>query len=174
MMNIRTDLLHWECHDIVTVNQCQIVDEDYRKVLDCVLDYCTKRELPFYKKLRHEGYLRHLLVRRTTVTKQMLVAIVTTSDKECEEKAQWNELVEELKKLDLTAKLCGVMHIINDGLADVVKSDETRVLYGDEYIYEELLGLKFKIQYFHFSKLILLERKYYTARQESTLAIQKI
>ena len=69
--------------------------------------------------------MRHLLVRRTTVTKQMLVAIVTTSDKECEEKAQWNELVEELKKLDLTAKLCGVMHIINDGLADVVKSDET-------------------------------------------------
>ena len=137
-------------HDIVTVNQCQIVDEDYRKVLDCVLDYCTKRELPFYKKLRHEGYLRHLLVRRTTVTKQMLVAIVTTSDKECEEKAQWNELVEELKKLDLTAKLCGVMHIINDGLADVVKSDETRVLYGDEYIYEELLGLKFKISVFSF------------------------
>lgn len=137
-------------HDIVTVNQCQIVDEDYRKVLDCVLDYCAKRELPFYKKLRHEGYLRHLLVRRTTVTKQMLVAIVTTSDKECEEKAQWNELVEELKKLDLTAKLCGVMHIINDGLADVVKSDETRVLYGDEYIYEELLGLKFKISVFSF------------------------
>lgn len=137
-------------HDIVTVNQCQIVHEDYRKVLDCVLEYCKERELPFYKKLRHEGYLRHMLVRRTTVTKQMLVAIVTTSDQVCEEKAQWQQLVEKLQQLDLEAKLCGVLHIINDGLADVVQSDETRVLYGDEYIYEELLGLQFKISVFSF------------------------
>lgn len=137
-------------HDIVTVNQCQIVDEDYRKVLDCVLEYCKEKELPFYKKLKHEGYLRHMLVRRTSVTKQMLVAIVTTSDQECEEKAQWDKLSEKLQQLDLEAKLCGVLHIINDGLADVVQSDETRVLFGDEYIYEELLGLRFKISVFSF------------------------
>lgn len=137
-------------HDIVTVNQCQIVHEDYRKVLDCVLEYCKEKELPFYKKLRHEGYLRHMLVRRTTVTKQMLVAIVTTSDKEWEAKAQWQQLTEKLQQLPLEAKLCGVLHIVNDGLADVVQSDETRVLFGDEYIYEELLGLKFKISVFSF------------------------
>lgn len=137
-------------HDIVTVNQCQIIDEDYRKVLDCVLAYCKEKELPFYKKLKHEGYLRHMLVRRTTVTKQMLVAVVTTSDKEWETKAQWEELSERLQQLDLEAKLCGVLHIINDGLADVVQSDESRVLFGEEYIYEELLGLRFKISVFSF------------------------
>lgn len=137
-------------HDIVTVDECQIVDSDYRKILDAVLEFCASKELPFYKKLRHEGYLRHLLVRRTTVTKQLLVAVVTTSDKEMEEKANWTELVEILKNLDLSAKLCGVIHIINDGLADVVQSDETRILFGDEYIYEELLGLRFKISVFSF------------------------
>ena len=137
-------------HDIVTVDECQIVDSDYRKILDAVLEFCAGKELPFYKKLRHEGYLRHLLVRRTTVTKQLLVAVVTTSDKEMEEKANWIELVEILKNLDLSAKLCGVIHIINDGLADVVQSDETRILFGDEYIYEELLGLRFKISVFSF------------------------
>lgn len=137
-------------HDIVTVDECQIIDSDYRRILDAVLEFCTGKELPFYKKLRHEGYLRHLLVRRTTVTKQLLVAVVTTSDKEMEEKANWTELVEILKNLDLSAKLCGVIHIINDGLADVVQSDETRILFGDEYIYEELLGLRFKISVFSF------------------------
>ena len=137
-------------HDIVTVNKCQIVDEDYRKVIDCVLEYCEEIQLPFYKKMKHEGYLRHLLVRRTTKTKQMLVAVVTTSDIECEKKAQWNVLSEKLQQLELSAELCGVLHIINDGLADVVKSDETRVLFGQEYIYEELLGLKFKISVFSF------------------------
>ena len=137
-------------HDIVTVNQCQIIHSDYRKVLDCVLDFCKRKQLPFYKKMKHIGYLRHLLVRRTSITNQMLVAVVTTSEKNWEDQATWQELVEELKGLDLDAKLCGVIHIINDGLADVVQSDETRILYGDEYIYEELLGLRFKISVFSF------------------------
>lgn len=137
-------------HDIVTVNQCQIIHSDYRKVLDCVLDFCKRKQLPFYKKMKHIGYLRHLLVRRTSITNQMLVAVVTTSEKNWEDQANWQELVEELKGLDLDAKLCGVIHIINDGLADVVQSDETRILYGDEYIYEELLGLRFKISVFSF------------------------
>ena len=137
-------------HDIVTVNQCQIIHSDYRKVLDCVLDFCKRKQLPFYKKMKHIGYLRHLLVRRTSITNQMLVAVVTTSEKQWEDQANWQELVEELKGLDLDAKLCGVIHIINDGLADVVHSDETRILYGNEYIYEELLGLRFKISVFSF------------------------
>ena len=137
-------------HDIVTVDNCKIVDKDYNIILRCVLDYCAKKELPFYHKLRHEGYVRHLLVRRTTKTKELLVALVTTSDAEMEKKADFMGLVEEIKALDLSAKLCGVIHIINDGLADVVQSDETRVLYGQEYVYEELLGLKFKISVFSF------------------------
>ena len=137
-------------HDIVTVNKCRIVDEDYRKVMDCVLKHCSERELPFYKKLKHEGYLRHLLVRRTTKTKQMIVAIVTTSDEQWEKQAQLDVMVEKLRALNLEAELCGVLHIINDGLADIVQSDETRILYGQEYIYEELLGLKFKISVFSF------------------------
>ena len=137
-------------HDIVTVDNCKIVDRDYNIILRCVLEYCVKKELPFYHKLRHEGYVRHLLVRRTTKTKELLVALVTTSDAEMEKKADLMSLVEEIKALDLSAKLCGVIHIINDGLADVVQSDETRVLYGQEYVYEELLGLKFKISVFSF------------------------
>lgn len=137
-------------HDIVTVDNCKIVDRDYNIILRCVLDYCAKKELPFYHKLHHEGYVRHLLVRRTTKTKELLVALVTTSDEEMEKKADLMSLVEEIKALDLSAKLCGVIHIINDGLADVVQSDETRVLYGQEYVYEELLGLKFKISVFSF------------------------
>ena len=80
-------------HDIVTVDNCKIVDRDYNIILRCVLDYCAKKELPFYHKLRHEGYVRHLLVRRTTKTKELLVALVTTSDAEMEKKADLMSLV---------------------------------------------------------------------------------
>ena len=35
-------------------------------------------------------------------------------------------------------------------MADIVQSDETRIIYGEEFIYEEILGLKFKISVFSF------------------------
>ena len=52
--------------------------------------------------------------------------------------------------LSLEGKIVGILHILNDSLADLVQSDETRVLYGQDYFYENLLGLKFKITPFSF------------------------
>ena len=137
-------------HDIVTVDECKIVDSDYNKILRAVLDYCAEREIPFYHKMRHEGYLRHLLVRRTVRTNQLLVALVTSSQFKGDEKQFIEGLKSLILDLDLSAEVKGILHIINDGVADIVQSDETRIIYGDEFIYEEILGLKFKISVFSF------------------------
>ena len=51
-------------YDIVTVDGCKIVDDDYRKILAVTVEYFREREIPFYHRMRHEGYLRHLLVRK--------------------------------------------------------------------------------------------------------------
>lgn len=133
-------------HDIVTVSGCKIINNDYTLILDAVLDYCSKNNLPFYKKLKHEGFLRHLLVRRAVSTGEIIVGIVTSSQVEHD----FNELKDILCKLDVSGEIVGVMHIINDSLSDVVQSDETRILFGRDYIYEELLGLRFKISIFSF------------------------
>ncbi len=137
-------------HDIVTVDECKIVDTDYNKVLRCVLDYCAERNIPFYHKMRHEGYLRHLLVRRTVRTNELLVGFVTSSQFDGDELTFIEGLKDAILDLDLSAEVKGILHIINDGVADIVQSDETRVIYGDEFIYEEILGLKFKISVFSF------------------------
>ncbi len=50
----------------------------------------------------------------------------------------------------LKGRFAGILHIVNDSLADAVISDRTEVLYGREYFYEELLGLTFKISTFSF------------------------
>lgn len=172
-------------YDIVSVTECRIVDEDYRKILRCVRDYFADLQdqgidIPFYHRLRHTGYLRHLLVRKAAKTGEILVALVTTTqvpvgrhpvnqsvaensaDTEDPAKGQIKKhdsmlediilagLREELLALSLDGKIVGILHTINDSLADVVKSDETRLLYGQDYFYEELLGLKFKISQFSF------------------------
>lgn len=133
-------------HDIVTASDCKIVDPDYNIILTTVLDYFTKLGTSFYRKLSHTGYLRHLLVRRAVKTGEMLINLVTSSQEEVE----LEPLVKELLSLSLNGKIVGILHTINDSLADVVRSDEMHILYGQDYFYEELLGLKFKISTFSF------------------------
>lgn len=211
-------------YDVVHVDDCQIVDGDYRLILKAVLAYFREQGTGFYHRLRHVGFLRHLLVRKASKTGEILVALVTTSQAP---KAKWEsvgendsfdvqiapesgtdtsvdmpeerlgaeggghffeagkendtvkqeitELVEGFKNclLDLekqglfTGKIAGILHITNDSLADVVKSDRTDILYGNDYFYEELLGLKFKISTFSFfqTNSYSAEVLYQTARE---------
>lgn len=133
-------------HDIVTTDDCQIVDGDYNKILRCVLDYFASLGTSFYHKMRHEGYLRHLLVRRAVRTGEMIISLVTSS----QETPDLNGLVEALLALDLSGKIVGISNCINDSVADVVRADEMVNLYGEDFFYEEVLGLKFKISTFSF------------------------
>lgn len=133
-------------YDIVDVGQCLIVDEDCNRVLACVREYTKRKELPFYHKMRHEGYLRHLVVRRSIKTGDLLINLVTTSAI----RHDFSELVEEMKALKLDGKLVGILHTVNDSLSDVVQCDSMEILYGVDWLYEYLFGLKFKISPFSF------------------------
>ena len=150
-------------YDIVAVRKCQLVDEDYRQILNCTLDYFAAKNTSFYHRLRHEGYLRHLLVRKAQKTGEILIALITTT----QEEQDLQPYVDALLALPLKGKITGVLHTKNDSLADVVQSDETVLLYGQDYFYEELLGLKFKISQFSFFQTNSLgaEVLYETARE---------
>ena len=143
-------------YDVVTVDDCRLVDEDYRLILCAVRDYFADQGTSFYHKLSHEGYLRHLLVRKASKTGEILAALVTTSQglpRQTERQLLegfLQVLLDLQEKGRLQGHFAGIIHIINDCQADVVQSDRTEVLYGREYFYEELLGLKFKISTFSF------------------------
>lgn len=133
-------------YDVLNTGDCKLVHKDMTDILTCVRDYFLERGVSYYKKLQHVGYLRHLLLRRGVTTGEILVHLVTTS----QEEHDLEPLKELLLSLPLEGKIVGIMHIINDSLSDVVKSDETRILYGKDWFYETLLGLKFRISTFSF------------------------
>lgn len=137
-------------YDIVTVDSCQLIHSDYRMILKTVLEHFQEKEITYFHKVRHDGYLRHLLIRRSTKTKEIMIALVTTSEAESESRASLDELKDKLLSLSLEAKVCGFIHILNDNVADAIICDEMKILYGRDYIYEDLLGLKFKISVFSF------------------------
>ena len=160
-------------YDIVTVDQCVLVHTDCCKILKATLDYFTEQGATFYKKIAHVGYLRHLLVRRGVKTGEILVDLVTSTQTEGTWKSEANEeellegWKEELLALDLEGTFAGILHTENDSLADVVQSDRTVILYGQDFFMEELLGLKFKITPFSFFQTNSLgaEVLYETARE---------
>lgn len=152
-------------YDILTVSDCLIMDGDYRRILAAAREYFENTGLPFFHRLRHTGFLRHLLVRKGARTGEILVALVTTGG--TDSAADMSGFAEMLLELPLDGKIVGVLHMINDSVADVVKSDETRILYGRDYFYEELLGLRFRISAFSFFQTNSLgaEVLYSTARE---------
>lgn len=133
-------------YDILTASDCKLVHEDMTRILSCVLSYFQKLNAPYYRKMQHTGYLRHLLLRRGDTTGEILVNLVTTT----QEDYNLHPLVEQLLKLDLEGKIVGILHILNDSLSDVVQSDENKILYGQDFFYEKLLGLEFKVTPFSF------------------------
>lgn len=202
-------------YDLVTVEDCKIVDSDYNRILSCTLEHFTVRKIPYFKKMSHEGCLRHLVIRQTAKGKDILINLVVSSqvvgkdrntiDKEsaknyeqdadvkCVVKGEQTGNIggllkdectvnqecmanqgqvtgdeppikmEKLKKyletdiwikqlnaLKLHGRIAGILLTINDSLADVVQSDETHLLYGEPCIYEDILGLKFRITPFSF------------------------
>ena len=131
---------------IITVDECQLVHEDFNKVLRGVLDFVMERGYSHYHKKTHKGLMRHLIVRRGVRTGELLINVVTSSEDGFDEKA----FTEMILSLPLENKVVGVLRTINDRLADAVYCDELRILYGRDYYMEEIMGLKFRVSAFSF------------------------
>ena len=153
-------------YDLVTVENCEIVDEDCRKILMATLNFFADRNIPYYHRMRHDGYLRHLLVRKATKTGEILIDLITSTQIAQDEDLlnQWKDCI---LALSFNGTMKGILHTKNDSVADVIKNEGTDILYGQDFFYEELLGLRFKISPFSFFQTNSLgaEVLYETARE---------
>lgn len=156
-------------HDIIPVTECRIADGDFRRILSATAEYFGEREIPFFNRKSHTGYLRHLLVRKAAKTGEILVDLVTTwngkrpeelftSNRDfpvdrcvvSEEEELLSGYVAMLRGLPFDGTLKGILHTKNDSIADIVRDEGTDILFGEDFFYEELLGLRFRITPFSF------------------------
>ena len=131
---------------IVTVDECQLVPEDFNRILSAVLEFCQEKGYSFYHKKSHEGLLRHLIIRYGVRTGELLVNIVTSSQGEFDDKG----FTEMITALELDNRVVGVLRTVNDRLADAVYCEELKVLWGRDYYMEKIMGLDFKVSAFSF------------------------
>ena len=135
-------------YEIVNVQHCNIVDADFTNILTMILEYFQQLNMPHYKKKTHEGFLRHLVIRKALSTGEILINLVTSSQRRLDREDFVTNIVE--RSGILMGKVTGILHTINDSLSDVVQADEIGVLYGRDYIVEGISGLKFNISPFSF------------------------
>ena len=131
---------------IVTVDHCQLVDEDFNKILRFSLDFAVEMGYKHYHKKSHTGLLRHLIVRKGIRTGELLINIVTSREDGFDEEAYVNGLL----ALPLTNKISGILRTLNDNIADKVTCEELKILWGKDYYMETILGLQFRVSAFSF------------------------
>lgn len=155
-------------HDVVNVPFCHLVDEDFRIILTSVLEFVTKNGLLKYNKRSNIGFLRHLVVRKSKGTGEIMVALSATTQASDVHGKPFDRLsfANMLKQLDLTGEITSILYVKNDGLGDVV-TGEIDILFGRDFIIEKLFDLSFKITLYSFFQTNTrgAERLYQTAMQ---------
>jgi len=144
---------------VVTVDECQLVDPDFNMILKSTLDFCMSEGYDYYHKKSHLGLMRNLIIRKGEHTGELLVNAVTSSQREFD----GEKFAEMIRALPFQNKIVGILHTINDNVADFVYCDKMHTIWGRDYYMEEIMTLKFKVSAFSFFQTnILAVEKLYT------------
>ena len=128
-------------YDVITVDQCLLVDQDFRDILSTIIEYCRKNEFKKYHIKLREGFLRNLVIRKGINTGEVVANLITTSQVD----HNFSPLKENLNSLNLKGELVGFVQTINDDFSDQVSCDQMKIYHGRNYFYDELLANRFKI-----------------------------
>ncbi|RAS78115.1 23S rRNA (uracil(1939)-C(5))-methyltransferase RlmD [Priestia endophytica] len=126
-------------HDIIDIERCMIQQEQNDDVVQAVREICSKYGIRAYDETKHKGTLRHVMVRYGATTGEQMVVLVTRT-KELPNK---NKVIEELKAR--LPQLKSIVQNVNSKKTNVIMGDETTVLWGEEYIYDNIGDIKFAI-----------------------------
>ncbi|HEY2354298.1 MAG TPA: 23S rRNA (uracil(1939)-C(5))-methyltransferase RlmD [Gaiellaceae bacterium] len=149
--------------EVLEVEQCWLVDDAANRIRDAVRDWAREEGLAAYSQEDGSGYLRHLIVRQGRNTQQALVQLVTAPG----DKFEAGYFVDVLRKIP---EVRSIHWAVNDTPAEVTNLP-TRLLWGDEWIEEELSGLRFRVRPNAFlqTNTAMAERLYGLARDAAGL-----
>jgi 23S rRNA (uracil1939-C5)-methyltransferase len=124
--------------EVLEIEKCWLTTEIGNDLRDAVRDWAREEGLEAYSQADGTGYLRHLVVREGRNTGRVLVQLVTAPG----ERFETGYLVEVLRRFPQVAS---VHWSINDTPSEVTNLP-TRLLFGEEWIEEELCGLRFRVR----------------------------
>jgi 23S rRNA (uracil1939-C5)-methyltransferase len=127
----------WE--EIVPLEVCLLTSERGNAVREAFVSWAREQGLEAFNQRAGTGYLRHLVVREGVRTGGLLCILVTVAGDVPE--------VESLEALlaERAPGVVGVLHAVNDGVAEVASGIPTRPLFGRAWFEEEISGLRLRV-----------------------------
>jgi len=149
--------------EVIDVEECLLTTDVGNAIREAVKRWAREEGLEAYDQETGTGYLRHLVVREARNTGQVLVLLVTAPG----ERFDADFLVETLTELP---EVRSIHWAVNDRPAEVTNLP-TRLLWGEEWIEEELSGLRFRVRPNAFlqTNTAMAERLYGLAREAAQL-----
>lgn len=123
---------------VLDINKCWLQTEDSNAIRNEVRRYALKNDLSFFDLRNQEGFLRTLMIRTTSTGELMVIVIFYYEDKSAQD-----GLLQHLA--DTFPQITSLLYVINSKANDTITDQEILVFKGNECIYEEMEGLKFKI-----------------------------
>ncbi len=123
---------------VLDIHKCWLQDDVSNQIRNEVRRYALEKELTFFDLRSQEGFLRTLMI-RTTSTGELMVIMVFYYEDKTEQDALLQHLAEKFPQIT------SLLYVINSKANDTITDQEIHILSGNECIYEEMEGLKFKI-----------------------------
>ena len=126
-------------HRIVPATDCRLQPTVFGEILRVICAFCDKNRIQAYDEESGKGLLRHVYLRRGTTTGEVMVCLVVNGESMPEERRLAVLLAE------LFPEVRSVMLNVNRENTNVVLGEKYRLIYGRDWIEDDLCGLRFRI-----------------------------
>lgn len=123
---------------VLDINKCWLQTEDSNEIRNEIRRYALENSLTFFDLRNQEGFLRTMMIRTTSTGELMVIVVFFYEDKEAQD-----ALLQHIA--DKFPQITSLLYVINSKANDTITDQEVLVFKGNECIYEEMEGLKFKI-----------------------------
>lgn len=123
---------------VLDIEKCYLQNELCNEVRDAIKAYAYEKGLPFFDLRNHEGFLRTMVFRTSSIGEVMLILVFYHENREMRE-----DLLNHLR--NKFPQITSLLYVINGKCNDTITDQEVHLFWGKDHIFEEMEGLRFKI-----------------------------
>ena len=123
---------------VLDIEKCYLQNELCNEVRDAIKAYAYEKGLPFFDLRNHEGFLRTLVFRTSSIGEVMLILVFYHENREMRK-----DLLNHLR--NKFPQITSLLYVINGKCNDTITDQEVHLFWGKDHIFEEMEGLRFKI-----------------------------
>jgi 23S rRNA (uracil-5-)-methyltransferase rumA len=126
---------------VLAIEKCWLQNDISNRIRNAVRDYAYEHNYSFINLRSQEGMLRNMII-RTSSTGELMVIIICKIVEESE-MTLFKQLLQYVA--DTFPEITSLLYIINNKCNDTINDLDVYVFKGNDHIFEEMEGLRFKV-----------------------------